>query len=87
MATSLTIDPLDDNTLRRLEAEARRRGLDVSSMAAELLKAGLELPQRSRGGAAGRTLKELAGTWSRKEADHFLATISDLEQVDEQLWQ
>jgi len=84
MATSLTLDNLDGDVVERLRDEARRRGVDISIVVNEILKAGLAPPPRDAG--PYRDLDHLAGTWSQADADAFLAAVADLERLDNDLW-
>ena len=86
MPTSFTIDNLEDDIIAHLQIEAARRGLDINSLARDLLRNSLglsgntSLPRRQRG------LEQLAGTWSAHEAGEFLAAVSDFDHIDEGLW-
>jgi len=85
MATSITIDDLDPAVLRRLHDEAARRGVDVNALVKELLKRGVvQTPEPQDG--PHHDLDALAGTWSDRDAEAFLAAIADLERVDEGIW-
>jgi hypothetical protein len=82
MSTTITIQGVEESVARRLEAEARRRGLSTEEFALELIR-------RALGAGRGQTyhdLDSLAGTWSEEQADEFLAAVADFEKVDETLW-
>ena len=81
MASSITIDNLDAETAARLQAEAFRRGLDIKTLAAELLKKGLGSSHKGPPGKVQHALTELAGTWSDDEATEFLSLIADFENI------
>ena len=84
MANSITIDNLDAETAARLQAEAHRRGLDIKTLAAELLKKGLQTTREGPPGKFQHGLMEFAGTWSDDEATEFLSLIADFENKKEQ---
>lgn len=83
MSVSLIIENLDPKALVRLESEARRRRVDLSTAASELLKERLcghgDLQE-------GRSLEELAGTWTAEEAEEFESVVADFERIDPELW-
>jgi hypothetical protein len=87
MGATITITDLDPVTLQRLESEARRRGVDVATVAGELLRAAA--PPVVAPAANGQTFHELdalAGTWSEEDAKSFGAAVADFERVDGDLW-
>ena len=86
MSASITIDNLDPITFSRLEAEAARRGSDIASTVVELLRGSLGVPQTQSSPDRTERLAALAGTWTEKEADAFLAGIADFGRIDEELW-
>jgi plasmid stability protein len=91
MSVSLTLSNLDDETFRRLQAEAQRRGVDVESAAKSVLASHLpakpaERNERSNG-PPYHDLDFLAGTWTDEEAQEFLDAIADCGRVDPEMWQ
>ena len=87
MGATITITNLDPVTLQRLESEARRRGVDVATVAGELLRAAV--PPVALPAANGQTfhdLDALAGTWSDDDARSFEAAVADFGRVDGDLW-
>ncbi len=64
MAISITIDNLDPEVVERLQAEADRRGVEISVVVNELLKAGLCPIPKATPAATHHDLDALAGTWS-----------------------
>lgn len=86
MATSLKIDDVDEEIVRKLKAEACRQGVDVNSLARQLLENGLGLVTQTRRTTSPCTLEDLAGTWSDEDATAFLAAVSDLSRIDEAMW-
>lgn len=86
MQTPILLDNLDPKTLAMLEAEARRHGLEVSMMAAQLLKEGLQAHVCEESPQRRRDLSDLAGTWTDEEADEFLAAVADFERIDWDMW-
>ena len=68
MSVSLTISNLDDETFRRLQAEAQRRGVDIESTAKSVLASNLPATATERSerlnGPPYHDLDFLAGTWT-----------------------
>jgi hypothetical protein len=87
MGAAITITNLDPVTLDRLESEARRRGVDVGTVAAELLRASVPpVVSPATNGQTHHDLDALAGTWSDDEARSFDTAVADLGRVDGDLW-
>ena len=88
MGSSLTITDIDLATLQRLESEARRRGVDVGTVARELLRqaAPPATPPPQPVTTVHHDLDSLAGTWSDADARAFEDGVSDLARVDPELW-
>ena len=86
MTDSIIIDSLDSETLKKLEDEAQRRGVDVNSLASQLLKELLKTKAGQPEHLNGHELDTLAGTWSDEEAKAFLSNMSDFEIIDTDLW-
>jgi hypothetical protein len=86
MSISITIDNLDDAVVERLEAEARRRGMNIESAVKELLHEALERTGNHEAASVQHDLDTLAGTWSEEEANEFLEVVKDFGHVDKDLW-
>ena len=91
MGSSITINGLDSMTLHRLEVEARRRGVDVATVARDVLRRGV--PPAEPQGQAGSSephvhhdLDHFAGTWSEADADTFAAAVEPFARIDPELW-
>lgn len=87
MSVSLTISNLDDDTFRRLQAEAQRRGVDLPAAASAVLAEGLKSQPSLRSGMPHHDLDHLAGTWSEAEAKEFLDAIADFGRIEPEMWQ
>ena len=71
---------LDAATLSKLRATARRRGISVNRLILETL-------QREQGrGPAVDDLDQLAGSWSKAQADAFDAAVAPFGEIDPVLW-
>jgi plasmid stability protein len=101
MSISFTISNLDDETFRRLQAEAQRTGSDPESVAKSVLANGLSTDAAAVGSVIGEQkaskispgavphhdLDYLAGTWTEEEAKQFLEAIADCRRIDLDEWQ
>ena len=91
MSVSLTISNLDDETFRRLQAEAQRTGSDPESVAKTVLAKSLPAapggPNGFPEGPPFHDLDFLAGTMSEEEANHLLEIIAEQRRIDPEDWQ
>jgi hypothetical protein len=89
MDTSITITDLDAVTLQLLKQEARRRSVDVNTLAREVLRHGVPPPE-GQGASHATTLHhdldDLAGTWSEADAWAFEAAVEGFGRIDRKLW-
>jgi plasmid stability protein len=79
----LTVRNIPDDMAKALRTEKRRRGKSLNQTVIDLLRQALGLGWESPG---GNGLEKLAGTWSRKEFNHFERATAVFEQIDEELW-
>ena len=82
MTHSITIEDLDPETLRRIGAEAQRRGLTIEQCAAELLKQQVATKDKPANSGAAADLLSLAGTWSEEDEAVFRAATADFSRLD-----
>jgi len=81
----LTLRSVDARLRTALAREAARRGTSLNKTALALLAEALGL-EEPRGPEEHTDLDELAGTWSKSEADRFDAAVRAQRQVDARLW-
>lgn len=88
MGTTITITDLDAVTLQRLESEARRRGIDLGTLARDVLRQAVppSVPQPASSSPEYHDLDALAGTWSESDARAFDEAVEAFEQIDPELW-
>jgi hypothetical protein len=95
MASTLTINDVDAQTMARLQDEARRRGVEVAALARELLDKALDSTQptpSSESSTAGNRLGPfhdldfLAGRWSEADLAEFEAATEPFRQIDPVIW-
>jgi hypothetical protein len=86
--------PLRQLTLRGFEPRldqaiaqtAQREGISLNQAALRLMRRGAGLDPSSETSSIGASLDDLIGTWSRREAEHFMEGIESCRQFDEDLW-
>jgi len=79
--TNLRLRGLDAQTLSRIRSSARRLRMSVNLLIVDTLRRHYAPKSRPRD-----QIDELAGTWTRREADEFEAAIRPFSQVDPKLW-
>ena len=83
MTHSITIEDLAPETLRRIQAEAQRRGINVEQCAAELLKQQVATKDKPADSGSAADLLSLAATRSAEDEAVFLAATADFSRVDD----
>lgn len=78
---NLSLRGLDATTLARIRSVARRRRVSVNRLIVETLRQ--QYAQREQ---VYHDLDSLKGSWSKKEADAFEASIAPLSKIDTELW-
>jgi hypothetical protein len=81
---NLSVRGVDEQSLRRLKQRAKKQGVSVNRLIADMLNSGTDI-------AAGKAaehgdLDRLAGTWSAREAREFERATASFEQIDGELW-
>ena len=85
MTANINLRVTDDLIMERLKQEAKANHTSVNTLILKLLRCGLGLAHE-RKKPSYHELDKYAGTWSKKEADEFLNTITDFEKIDKELW-
>lgn len=82
---NISVRGVEEKALSKLKATARRRGISLNRLIAELLN---EVPGQKRAATPVEhdDLDRLVGTWSAKDAGEFQAATHRFSQVDEDLW-
>ena len=86
MGTTITITDVDAITLQRLQAEARCRGIDVNTLAREVLRQAVPPTQSPAPTKTHHDLDSLAGTWSEADSREFEAAVEGFGRTDPELW-
>jgi plasmid stability protein len=86
MSKNITIRNLDEETVHWLDAEARRRGIDVERIVIELIHQGAKSSPQQEERPGFHDLDALAGTWTQEDAEEFHKATADFRKVDETLW-
>ncbi|MFP4428588.1 MAG: hypothetical protein ACLFPB_04645 [Desulfovermiculus sp.] len=78
---ALTIRGLDSEIEKEIRNIARKSQKSINQVIKEMIQKELRKRQYP-----ASSLKQLAGSWSREEADEFEKNISSCEQIDEEMW-
>ncbi len=85
MQTSRTIHNIDSETMRYLQAEAKKkRGISIDTLILQLIQESIHINQKLGKNHIYHDLDALAGTWNEKEAKKFAETIEDMTEKHEQ---
>jgi glucose-6-phosphate-specific signal transduction histidine kinase len=76
-----TIRGLDSDIEEEIRDIARKSHKSINQVIKEVIQKELRKRQYP-----ASSLKQLAGQWSREEADAFEKSISSCEQIDEEMW-
>lgn len=83
---NISIRGVDESAIRYLKETAKRKGISVNRLVADLLNAEAGVIRSGERPLRHRDLDSLAGTWSAEEASAFEEAISAFESIDEDLW-
>jgi lipocalin len=83
---NLSVRGVEEQSLRRLKQAAKRQGVSVNRLIADMLNAGTVSAPAAAKSVLHDDLDKLAGTWSAREAREFERTTASFEQIDEALW-
>jgi len=81
---SLSIHGIDEKTEKAIEERAKNEGRSVNKIVKELIGKALGLGDNPPDNRA--MFEDLCGVWSEGDEQEFLASIADLETIDERDW-
>ena len=81
---SLSIHGIDEKTEKTIEERAKTEGKSVNKIVKELIGKALGLGENPQDNRA--MFEDLCGVWSEADEQEFLASITDLETIDERDW-
>ena len=84
--TNLSVRGVDERSLRRLKRDAKRRGISVNRLIADMLNAESGVVAGPAKLIVHDDLDQLAGTWGKPEAREFERVTASFAQIDEGLW-
>jgi len=87
MNAEITLKNIDDEVLKRLQAEANRRGIDLNTYILKIFKKVLGLDMDKDRDFVHNDLDYLAGTWTEEDAEAFAKATEDFNKIDKELWQ
>jgi len=83
--SQITLRGIDNETEKKIRREAKKKGKSLNKVILEMIsQQGNQKKEKQM--LPANSLRELAGGWSRKEADKFLEPIKSCEQIDEVMW-
>ncbi len=80
---NLTIRRVSPGLAAALERERRRRGQSLNGVVLDVLEEALGV---RHGGRRRNGLARLAGSWTRRDLEHFVKAVEAAERVDAELW-
>ena len=83
--TQITIRGMDDEVEERIRRMAREKGTSLNKVILDMINRHTGLKEK-RQEPTGKSLRKLAGGWSRKQAADFMESIKSCEQIDEAMW-
>jgi phosphopantetheinyl transferase (holo-ACP synthase) len=83
--SQITLRGMDEEVEKRIRRIARQKGQSLNRVILEMIyqQSG---PKKKSEEPQAKSLRRLAGGWTRKEADQFLKSIESCEQIDEAVW-
>ncbi len=76
------IDPKVETIIRSM---AKEKGKSLNRVIIDMIYQHTEFHKRKKNPAT-KSLKKMAGGWSKKDASTFLNSIKSCEQIDEDMW-
>ncbi len=86
METMITIRKLDEFAIEWINQKAKLQGVDLEDIIVQLIYEKVKSSEIKTELMQYNDLDSLAGTWSKKEAEHFFKATDKFNQVDESLW-
>jgi hypothetical protein len=83
--SQITLRGLDEEAEKKIRNMAKKKRQSLNKVILEMICQHKDLGLRGKA-PAGESLRNLAGGWSRKEADDLLKHIKACEQIDEAMW-
>jgi hypothetical protein len=86
--SNLSVRGVDDDAVSKLkdEAKAKARGLSLNAYLVELIQRNAGVTAKGGRHPLYRYLDDLAGTWTREDAQDFDESQRAFATVDEDLW-
>ena len=84
--SNLSVRGVDDTAVSKLKDEAKSRGMSLNAYLVELIQRNAGVTAKGGRHRLNRDLDDLAGTWTREDAQDFDESQRAFETVDEDLW-
>jgi hypothetical protein len=81
----ITIRGMDPDQERKIRSKAMKSGKSINKTILEMI-AKQTGAKRKKIIPHTESLRKMAGGWTKKYADEFMAAIKSCEQIDEEMW-
>ena len=85
VAANFNLRGIEPKIMAKLKLEAKRGNTSVNVIILELIKRGIGYSNQVTR-PVYHELDDLAGTWTKQEADEFTSNTQYFEKIDEDLW-
>jgi hypothetical protein len=82
----IEVPQIDPTLWRRLNIEAKHRGITVSDLLQNAIHHYLEIKPSQTIVSGSSNLRRLAGTWTEEEAEEFERNTAYFSQIDHDIW-
>lgn len=83
--SQITVRGMDEEVEQTIRRIARQKGKSLNRVILDMIYDYTGRKKKSEE-PRGRSLRKLAGGWSRKQAEEFFESIRSCEQIDEAMW-
>ncbi len=84
--SNLSVRGVNDSAVAKIKDEAKSRGMSLNAYLVELIQRNAGITAKGGRHSLYRDLDDLAGTWTREDAQDFAESQRAFETVDEELW-
>ena len=84
--SNFSVRGVDDTAVSKLKDEAKSRGMSLNAYLVELIQRNAGITAKGGRHSLYRDLDDLAGTWTREDAQDFDESQRAFATVDEDLW-
>ena len=81
----ITLRGIDPEIEHKIRMMAKKSGKSLNRVVLDIIYQHSEFAEKAKRPPAD-SLRELAGGWSKEDAEEFLESIKSCEQIDEEMW-